>query len=79
MPNETDTQPVTSLQLKNIPLHLVPKTIAAQLKRRHKPVFRITAEKTFENRYTVFVETYEEYTERLLQESTARKEGDGHG
>jgi hypothetical protein len=79
MPNETVTPPVTSVQVGDIPLHLVPKTIAEQIKGKREPVFRITAEKTFHNRFTVIVETYEEYTERLLQESTARKEGDGHG
>ena len=79
MPNESVTPPVTSVRVGDIPLHLVPKTIAEQIKGKREPVFRITAEKTFHNRFTVIVETYEEYTERLLQESTARKEGDGHG
>ena len=79
MSNETVTPPVTSVRVGDIPLHLVPKTIAEQIKGKREPVFRITAEKTFQNRFMVIVETYEEYTERLHQESTARKEGDGHG
>jgi len=79
MPDERGPPNISSVRVGDIPLHLVPKTIAEQIKGKREPVFRITAEKTFQNRFTVIVETYEEYSERLHQESTARKEGDGHG
>jgi hypothetical protein len=78
MPDEP-VYPVTVEKITGIPLHLIPKTIAEQIKGKRESVFQITVEKKFHNRYTVIVETRDEHTERLHQERPARTEGDGHG
>jgi hypothetical protein len=41
----------------DIPLHLLPKTIADLIKGKHTSIYRITAMKTFQNRYMVIIET----------------------
>lgn len=57
MPGETVPRAFTSDQIFDIPLHLLPKTIADQIKGKHTSVYRITAMKTFQNRYMVIIET----------------------
>lgn len=57
MPGETVPRAFTSDQISDIPLHLLPKTIANQIKGKHMSVYRITAMKTFQNRYMVIIET----------------------
>jgi hypothetical protein len=57
MPGETVPRAFTSNQILDIPLHLLPKTIADQIKGKHTSVYRITAMKTFQNRYMVIIET----------------------
>ena len=79
MPDEISPQIITSEQITGIPLHLIPKTIAEQIKGKRESIFQITVEKKFHNRYTVIVETRDEHVERLHQEFPARNEGDGHG
>ena len=79
MPDEMDPLTITSEHLSDIPLHLIPKTIAEQIKGKRESVFQITVEKKFHNRYTVIVETRNEHDERVHQEDPVRSEGDGHG
>jgi len=79
MPDEMDPLTMTSEQITGIPLHLIPKTIADQIKGKRELIFQITVEKKFHNRYTVIVETRNEHDDRVHQEDPARKEGDGHG
>jgi hypothetical protein len=79
MPDEMGPPTITSEQIAGIPLHLIPKTIAEQIKGKRESIFQITVEKKFHNRYTVIVETRDEHVERLHQEFPARNEGDGHG
>jgi hypothetical protein len=57
MPAESGSRVVISKQIPDIPLHLIPKTIADQLKGKCTSVYRITAMKTFQNRFTVIIET----------------------
>jgi hypothetical protein len=57
MPGETVPRAFTSNQISDIPLHLLPKTIADQIKGKHTSLYRITAMKTFQNRYMVIIET----------------------
>ncbi len=78
MPDKPEN-PGTREQITGIPLHLIPKTIAEQIKGKRESVFQITVEKKFHNRYTVIVETRDEHAERVHQEHIARTEGDGHG
>jgi len=47
----------TAKQVPDIPLHLIPKTIADVIKGRCTPLYRITARKMFRNRYTLTIET----------------------
>ena len=79
MPDEMDPPTITTEQITGIPLHLIPKTIAEEIKGKRESIFQITVEKKFHNRYTVIVETRDEHVERLHQEFPARNEGDGHG
>ncbi len=48
---------ITSAHVPDIPLHLIPRTIADLIKGRHTRVYRITAKKMFKNRYLLVVET----------------------
>jgi hypothetical protein len=57
MPGETVPRVFTSNLILDIPLHLLPKTIADLIKGKHTSVYRITAMKTFQNRYMVIIET----------------------
>jgi hypothetical protein len=79
MPDEMDPSTMTLEQITGIPLHLIPKTIADQIKGKRELIFQITVEKKFHNRYTVIVETRNEYDKRVHEEEPTQKEGDGHG
>jgi hypothetical protein len=57
MPGETVPRAFTSNLILDIPLHLLPKTIADLIKGKHTSIYRITAMKTFQNRYMVIIET----------------------
>jgi hypothetical protein len=79
MPDEMGPPTITTEQIAGIPLHLIPKTIAEQIKGKRESIFQITVEKKFHNRYTVIVETRDEHIERLHHELPARNEGERHG
>ena len=59
---------VTSQQVPDIPLHLIPKTIADLIKGRQRRVYRITVTMAFKNRFTLVIETrkrgYRRFTRR---------------
>jgi hypothetical protein len=57
MQSETVPKTHTSHQIPDIPLHLIPKTIADVIKGRCTSLYRITAKKMFRNRYTLTIET----------------------
>jgi len=69
----------TTEKIEGIPLYLIPKAIADQIKKKGEAVFQILVERKFHHRYTVKVETFDEHAERVKQEDPAPKEGDGHG
>jgi hypothetical protein len=48
---------IRTQQIPDIPLHLIPKTIADVIKGRCSSLYRITAKKMFRNRYTLTIET----------------------
>ncbi len=52
-------------QIEGIPLFLIPKTIAEQIRKKQKSVFLITVERKFMHQYTVIVETRDEYDQRV--------------
>jgi hypothetical protein len=67
MPAETVPRAFTSKQVPDIPLHLIPKTIADLIKGRHKPIYRITVTMAFKNRFTLVIETRKRGYRRFAQ------------
>ena len=57
MSAETIPRNVIAKQITDIPLHLIPKTIADLIKSRRRPVYRITVTMAFKNRFTLVIET----------------------
>ncbi len=79
MPTEEKKPESTTEKIEGIPLYLIPKAIADQIKKKGEAVFQILVERKFHHRYTVKVETFDEHAERVKQEDSAPEEGDGHG
>lgn len=79
MPCDENNLAVTTENVEGIPLFLIPKTIADQIKQKGDAVFQILVERKFHHRYTVKVESLIEHTQRVNQEDPVRPEGDGHG
>ncbi|MDO8872295.1 MAG: hypothetical protein Q7V05_06145 [Methanoregula sp.] len=79
MPGEEGKSGVTTEKIENIPLYLIPKTIADQIRKKGKAVFQIMVEKTFHNSFTIIVGTGDNYALQDDQEAPARTDGDGHG
>ena len=71
MPETAANGAGTAEQIKGIPLFLIPKTIAEQIRKKHKSVFLITVERKFMHQYTVIVETRDEYDRRVDTAQTA--------
>ena len=57
MQSEAVPRDIRTQQIPDIPLHLIPKTIADVIKGRCTSLYRITAKKMFRNRYTLTIET----------------------
>ncbi len=79
MPDEKLKPEVSTEKIEGIPLYLIPKAIADQIKKKGEAVFQILVERKFHHRYTVKVETFDEHAERVNKEEPAPEEGDGHG
>jgi hypothetical protein len=79
MPDEEKKPAVMTEKIEGIPLYLIPKAIADQIKKKGDAVFQILVTKKFKHRYTVKVETSDEYAQRTQEEDPSRQEGDGHG
>jgi len=79
MPGEGKQSGISTEIINGIPLYLIPKTIADQIRKKRESVFLIAVEKKFHHRYTIIVETYDEYALRVNQQAPAHEEGDGHG
>ena len=77
MPGDEKKPGVTTEKIEGIPLFLIPKAIADQIRKKGRSVIQILVEKTFHHKYTVKVETSDSQPENL--EDPAREEGDGHG
>ena len=65
MPEAAANGSATAEQIEGIPLFLIPKTIAEQIRKKRKSVFLITVERNFMHQYTVIVETHDEYDRRV--------------
>jgi len=79
MSDDTDGVAVASEHIEGIPLYLIPKTIAEEIKKKGHGVFQIHVERKFHHQYTVKVETLDDRAMRMNQEEPAPEEGDGHG
>jgi hypothetical protein len=79
MPGEEKAAEISTEKIEGIPLYLITTTIADEIRKKRESVFLIMVEKKFQHRYTVTVETRDEYALRVNQEAPARTEGDGHG
>jgi hypothetical protein len=79
MPGEGDTPVVTTEKIENIPLYLIPKTIADQIRKKGAMVFKILVEWKSHHKYTIIIETLDEDAHTVNQDSPAEEEGDGHG
>jgi hypothetical protein len=79
MPAETGPRAITSKLIPDIPLHLIPKTIADLIKGKRESVYRITAMKTFQNRYTLIIETRKRTHRRIHHEDLPGYQGRENG
>jgi hypothetical protein len=68
MPGEPVLRDIRTQQIPDIPLHLIPKTIADVIKGRCTSICRITAKKMFRNRYTLTIETRKRASRRFAQQ-----------
>jgi len=57
MPGDPVPRDIRTQQIPDIPLHLIPKTIADVIKGRKRRIYRITVTMAFKNRYTLTFET----------------------
>jgi hypothetical protein len=78
MPDEGTCTAKTTEKIDGIPLYLIPKTIAEQIKKKGDGVFQILVVRKFHHRYSVNVETFDEHAARVNQAKPAKNEGDGH-
>ena len=78
MPDEENNPSVTTEKIEGIPLYLIPKAIADQIRKKGKSVFKIIVERKFHHRYMVKVESFEEHTERMNLKKLEAEEGEGH-
>ena len=79
MPDEMGPPTITTEQIAGIPLHLIPKTIADQIKGKYKWVYRITAIITFQNRFTLIIETRNRTRRRISPGDLAGCKRRGNG
>ena len=79
MPEEKTDPEIMTEKIEGIPLYLIPKAIADQIKSKGGAVFQIQVERKFHHQYTVNVETLDEHAQRVKQNGLAVKEGDRHG
>lgn len=75
---ETVPRRFTAKQVPDIPLHLIPKTIADLIKGRRSPLYRITVTMAFKNRFTLVIETRKRGYRRFAQPEGPRPDPAGH-
>ncbi|WP_321506345.1 hypothetical protein [uncultured Methanoregula sp.] len=79
MPGEEPAPGSSAEIIEGIPLYLIPKTIADQIRSKRDAVFQIQVERKFHHRYTVRVETIGEHARRVSPGDSPRDEGDSDG
>jgi hypothetical protein len=75
---ETVPRAFTTKQVPDIPLHLIPKTIADLIKGRQRRVYRITVTMAFKNRFTLIIETRKRGYRRFAQQGGLTPDPAGH-
>jgi hypothetical protein len=75
---ETVPRRFTAHQVTDIPLYLIPKTIADLIKGRHSRLCRITVTMAFKNRFTLVVETRKRRYRRFAQPRGPTPDPAGH-
>ena len=78
MPAESVPRRFTAKQVPDIPLHLIPKTIADLIKGRRRPLYRITVTMAFKNRFTLVIETRKRGYRRFAQPGGLTPDPAGH-
>jgi hypothetical protein len=68
----------TAKQVPDIPLHLIPKTIADLIKGRRSRLYRITVTMAFKNRFTLVIETRKRGYRRFAQPGCLTPDPAGH-
>jgi len=64
MPAEAGCMGGATETVEGIPLYLIPRVIAEQIKKKRETVFSIRAERRFNHRYTIVVVAREEHETR---------------
>jgi hypothetical protein len=65
-------------QIPDIPLHLIPKTIADVINGRQTRIYRITVTMAFKNRYTLTIETRKRAYRRFAHQKGLTPDPAGH-
>ena len=79
MPSDPVPRDIRTQQIPDIPLHLIPKTIADQIRGKHTSLYRITIKKMFRNRYTLTIETRKRTRRKLHHEDLPGSQGRENG
>jgi len=66
MPGECACTGGATETVEGIPLYLIPRVIAEQIKKKRETVFSIRVERRFNHRYTIIVVARGEQEERIL-------------
>ncbi len=78
MPGDSVPRDIRTQQIPDIPLHLIPKTIADVIKGRCTSLYRITVKKMFRNRYTLTIETRKRAYRRFAHQRGLAPDLAGH-
>jgi hypothetical protein len=78
MQGEPVTRDIRTQQIPDIPLHLIPKTIADVIRGKHTSLYRITVRKMFRNRYTLTIETRKRAYRRFAHHKSLAPDVAGH-
>jgi len=80
MPGEAGGLPFVTSRIDGIPLYLIPKVIADQIREKRESVFKISVERRFNHRYSVIVLSRDEQKDPVMQqEPVGPKSGEHHG
>ncbi|MFA4826139.1 MAG: hypothetical protein WC593_13385 [Methanoregula sp.] len=73
---EDGTPGVSIEKIEGIPLYLIPKTIAEEIRKKRESVFQINVERKMHHCYSIKVETFDEHAVRQNLDTQALEKGD---